>query len=66
MSTPSPDDIYEDLVRLHDGLDAEASLFVSQRLILLLCERIGDPDAVRDLIAEARRGVELAPPSAMP
>ncbi|HEV7367530.1 DUF2783 domain-containing protein [Arenibaculum sp.] len=66
MSTPTPDDLYEHLVRLHDGLDTEASLFVSQRLILLLCERIGDPDAVRDLIAEARRGVELLPPPAKP
>ncbi|HEV7283209.1 MAG TPA: DUF2783 domain-containing protein [Kaistia sp.] len=61
MSTPTPDDLYEHLVRLHDGLDAETSLFVSQRLILLLCERIGDPGAVRALIAEARRGAEPRP-----
>jgi hypothetical protein len=48
------DDIYEALVGLHHGLDAEQSLLVSSRLVLLLAERIGDRDAVLQAIAAAR------------
>ena len=48
------DDIYEALVGLHHGLDAEQSLLVSNRLILLLAEQIGDRDAVLQAIEAAR------------
>lgn len=50
-----PDELFAALVDLHQGLDLEASLLASNRLVLLLANHIGDLDVVREAIATARR-----------
>ncbi|MEA3001504.1 MAG: 3-deoxy-7-phosphoheptulonate synthase [Sphingomonadales bacterium] len=47
----TPDDVYEWLVEAHAGLDDEASQRLNFRLILILVEQIGAPQAIRDAIA---------------
>ena len=49
-----PDGFYGELVRLYDGLDRDAAAAVSARLILLLCNHIGDPAVLREAFALAR------------
>ena len=39
---PDPDGFYDELVRAHDGLDPEDSHAFNARLILILCNHIGD------------------------
>ncbi|NYZ11572.1 DUF2783 domain-containing protein [Azospirillum sp. RWY-5-1] len=51
------DDLYEALVAMHRGLDAEQSLLVNSRLILLLSRHVSDESVWRRCIAEARAGV---------
>ena len=53
-NTSSPDDIYQLLVDMHDGLDAEASARVSARMILLLANHIGDASVVAEAARIAR------------
>lgn len=48
------DELYEALVAMHRGLDAGQCLLVSNRLILLLAEHVGDEGVLRRAIAEAR------------
>ena len=48
------DDIYEQLLAMHDGLDEAQSLKVSARLILVLANHIGDSRVVLSAIALAR------------
>lgn len=50
-NTASPDEVYQTLVDMHDGLDGEASARVNARMILLLANHIGDAS----VIAEAAR-----------
>ena len=50
-----PDGFYAELVALYDGLDAEAQMAASARLILLLANHIGDREVLRSAIAESRR-----------
>jgi hypothetical protein len=50
----APDDFYEALVELHRGLSDEQSALVNARLILLLANHIGEPDALREAIQRAR------------
>lgn len=54
------DDLYQALVDLHRGLDAQQSLLVSSRLILLLAEHVPDEAVLRRCIAQARAGIEPA------
>lgn len=56
----SHDDLYEALVAMHRGLDAERSLLVNSRLILLLARHLTDEAVWRRCIAEARAGIEGA------
>jgi uncharacterized protein DUF2783 len=54
LNLPDPDGFYVELVRLYDGLDRDAAEAVSARLILLLCNHIGDRDVLREAFAQAR------------
>ena len=49
-----PDDIYESLIRLHEGLSDAESAVVNAKLILLLANHIGDPEVIRQAISLAR------------
>jgi len=57
LNLPDPDGFYVELVRLYDGLDRDAAEAVSARLILLLCNHIGDPDVLREAFRLARQAV---------
>ncbi|MEJ5028279.1 DUF2783 domain-containing protein [Comamonas sp. MYb21] len=47
------DDIYQQLLQMHEGLDEAQSLQASARLILLLANHIGDSSVVLSAIALA-------------
>jgi hypothetical protein len=53
-NTVAPDDFYEGLIELHQGLSDEQSELVNARLILLLANHIGDLDVLRDAMRRAR------------
>ena len=53
LNLPDPDGTYVELVRLYDGLDREQSEALSARLILILCNHIGDPRVLREAFAAA-------------
>ena len=57
LNLADPDGFYVELVRLYDGLDRDAAEAVSARLILLLCNHIGDRDVLREAFALARGAV---------
>ena len=46
-----PDDLYQTLIDMHDGLDDEQSARVNAAMILLLANHIGD----REVVASAAR-----------
>ncbi|MGP1355724.1 DUF2783 domain-containing protein [Roseicyclus sp.] len=48
------DDVYDALLEAHEGLDEAGSRALNARLVLLLANRIGDADEVREIIATAR------------
>jgi predicted LPLAT superfamily acyltransferase len=50
----APDDFYEALIAMHDGLTEAQSHLVNARLILLLANHIGDLDVLRAAMAMAR------------
>lgn len=55
--TPSlagADDVYESLVRLHEGLSEAESLKVWAKLVLILANHVGDPAVIAEAIALAR------------
>jgi hypothetical protein len=54
LNLPDPDGFYAELVRLYEGLDRDAAEAVSARLILLLCNHIGDRGVLREAFALAR------------
>jgi hypothetical protein len=54
----APDDFYEQLIALHQGLSAEASALVNAKLILLLANHIGDAAVLAQAMAAAREDVE--------
>jgi hypothetical protein len=54
LNLPDPDGFYVELVRAYDGLDRDAAEAVSARLILLLCNHIGDRAVLREALALAR------------
>lgn len=54
-NTADPDAVFDLLVRLHDGLDLEASLRASARLVLLLANHIGDEAVIREAVRLAAR-----------
>ncbi len=57
LNLPDPDSFYVELVRLYDGLDRDMAEAVSARLMLLLCNQIGDRDVLREAFALARGAV---------
>lgn len=60
LNLSDPDGFYVELVRLYDGLDREAAEAVSARLILLLCNHIGDRAVLGEAFALARGAAEAA------
>jgi len=50
-----PDQLYNDLVALHEGLDEAASAALNARLILLLMNQIGDAATIREAFAAAKQ-----------
>ncbi len=54
LNLPDPDGFYVELVRIYDGLDRDAAEAVSARLILLLCNHIGDLAVLREAFSLAR------------
>ena len=48
------DDVYEALVRMHDGLTEAESLKVWAKLVLTLANHIGDPVVIAQAISVAR------------
>ncbi len=49
------DDIYEELMCLHEGLSEEQSLRVWARLVLILANHIGDRAVIAEAIDMARQ-----------
>lgn len=45
---PDGDDFYDELLRAHDNLDKPQSDALNARLILILCNHIGDRDVIRE------------------
>ena len=52
-----PDDFYELLIEAHRGLNEQQSAMVNAKLILLLCNHIGDLAIIREALDEAKKGV---------
>ena len=61
LNLPAPDEFYNELIALHQGLSDEQSALVNARLILLLANHIGDAAVLRAAMAAARGD---APPRA--
>lgn len=56
ITTPNiadADGIYERLIALHEGRSEDDSMAANARLILLLINHIGDPEAVKEAIDRA-------------
>lgn len=51
-----PDHIYQELIALHDGRSEDESMRINARLILLLINHIGDPEAVIEAMSHAAIG----------
>lgn len=58
LNTPKPDDVYQLLVDLHEGLTEEQSLRVYSKLTLLLTNHIGDPEVIAQAAEIARANVD--------
>ena len=57
-----PDDFYQALIEMHEGLTADESLLANAKLILLLANHIGDGNVIREAMAAARRGLREGAP----
>lgn len=53
---PDPDGFYDDLLAAHEGLIKAESDALNARLILILCNQIGDRDVIRAALRAARAG----------
>lgn len=51
------DDVYEALIRAHEGLSDEQSNALNARLVLILANHVGDLEVVRQALALAKRSV---------
>jgi hypothetical protein len=51
----APDDFYEALIDAHRDLSPEQSHALNARLVLLLANRIGQLDVLKEALAAARR-----------
>ncbi len=54
LNIAAPDELYELLIRAHEGLSQEESLKLNAKLILLLANHIGDLEVVRAALAKAK------------
>ncbi len=52
-----PDDFYEALIEMHEGLSAAESTLVNAKLVLLLANHIGDLEVIREAMRAARGGM---------
>jgi len=50
----APDEVYEALIKAHEGLDREQSEALNARLILILINHIGDEAVIRQALHAAR------------
>ena len=50
-----PDQLYNDLIALHEGLDEAASAALNARLILMMMNQIGDAATIREAFAAAKQ-----------
>ena len=57
-----PDDTYQALIDMIDGLDPEQSRLVMAKLILLLANHIGERQVIDEAIAAARGDAEANDP----
>ena len=48
------DDVYAAIVAAHEGLSEAESHALNARLVLLLANEVGDPDAIRAVLDAAR------------
>ena len=52
------DDLYEALIRAHQGLSEAESPTLNARLVLILANHIGDQEILQEALALARRSLE--------
>ena len=52
--SPNQDDFYEALMTAHEGLSEADSHALNARLVLMMANRIGDVEILKDIIASAR------------
>ncbi len=57
-NTSRPDEVFEALAALHEGLSEGACRQAEARLLLLLANHIGDEAVIREAVALARKGLE--------
>ncbi|MDG1471053.1 MAG: DUF2783 domain-containing protein [Ascidiaceihabitans sp.] len=50
----NPDEFYDELIRAHEGLTKDQSDAYNARLILVLCNEIGDRDVLRAALEAAK------------
>jgi hypothetical protein len=50
---PDPDGFYDELLRAHEGLSQAESEALNARLILILCNHIGDGEVLREALRAA-------------
>ncbi|MBU2963546.1 DUF2783 domain-containing protein [Citreicella sp. C3M06] len=50
------DEFYEALMAVHDGLEEPESHALNARIVLILANRIGDVDTLKDLLTVAADG----------
>lgn len=58
-----PDDFYEALLAAHQGLSLEQSHALNARLILLLADRVGSDELLRELLQQAKSDPPVTPPT---
>lgn len=61
--TDDPDELFEALVRLADGLTPEEAVRAQNALLLLLANQVGDLEAVREAIELARESAKVSGPA---
>lgn len=55
-NAPAPDDIYEAIIAMHEGLGEEESARANARLIIILANHIGDAAVIREAASIVREG----------
>jgi Protein of unknown function (DUF2783) len=61
-----PDDVYEQLIRAHEGLTKNQSDAFNARLILILMNHIGDDAVIREALALAKASTHDKPTTTEP